>query len=102
EWIEGITAFLACVVDRLADYQSTLCVPDPSPTQSGVCHTFTRFAFPANWDFIEGVTVADYSGGYPGAVEWVAKVAEHLDFIPASEPARAVRRSAIGLAIEQF
>jgi len=28
------------------------------------------------WDFIEAVTIGEFSGGFLGAVEWVAKVAE--------------------------
>ena len=29
------------------------------------------------WDFVEGVTIRDFSGGYKGSLEWVAKVLEH-------------------------
>jgi adenine-specific DNA methylase len=95
EFGEAVLVFLAAAIDRLADYNSTMCVPDPSPTQSGVCHTFTRFAFPPNWDYIEAVTTANYSGGYTGAIEWIAKVCEHLCGIPNPQSARAIRTSAI-------
>jgi putative DNA methylase len=76
DWIEALFGHLAIAVDRLADRSSTLCRPDPTPTQSGVINTFSRFALPITWDFIEGVTTASSSGGFSGAVEWVAKVAE--------------------------
>ncbi len=46
EWTEAIIAYLALALDRLADRCSSLCQPDPSPTQSGVMHTFSKFAFP--------------------------------------------------------
>jgi putative DNA methylase len=76
EWVEAVQGYLAMAVDRLADRSSTLCRPDPPPTQSGVINTFSRFALPITWDFIEGVTTETASGGFPTALEWVAKVAE--------------------------
>lgn len=46
------------------------------------------------WDFIEAVTIASFSGGFQGAVEWVAKVAEQADnFIGVPQPL-TVRESA--------
>ena len=77
-WMTTVSAYLAMSLDRLVDRSSSLCQPDPTPTQSGVVHTFHRFALPMNWDFIEGVTVGASSGSFSGAVEWVAKVVEKL------------------------
>ena len=74
---EALSAYLAIAVDRLADRSSTICRPDPSPTQSGIINTFSRFALPMTWDFIEGVTIEESSGGFYGAIEWVAKVVAH-------------------------
>ena len=92
DWCEALIAYLAMGLDRLADRSSGLCRPDPSPAQSGVMHTFARFALPMNWDFIEGVTIAPSSGGFSGAMEWVAKVAEqfqHYQDLPAPNVLRA-------------
>ena len=75
-WSEALVGYLAMSFDRLADRCSSLCQPDPSPTQSGVMHTFSKFALPMNWDFIEGVTISGASGGFSGASEWVAKAVE--------------------------
>jgi putative DNA methylase len=87
EWIEAVQGFLALAVDRLADRSSTLCRPDPTPTQSGVINTFSRFALPMTWDFIEAVTTEDFSGGFLGATEWVAKVAEQaMNYIGSPRP----------------
>ena len=33
---------------------------------------FARFAFPIVWDFAEGQSTSQTSGGYIGAVEWIA------------------------------
>lgn len=32
EWMEAIAAYLAITIDRIADYNSQQCVPDPTPT----------------------------------------------------------------------
>ncbi|MBE7518483.1 MAG: DUF1156 domain-containing protein [Thermoflexaceae bacterium] len=77
DWGEAVVACLAMGVDRLADRSSTICRPDPSPTQSGIVNTFSRFALPMTWDFIEGTTTAGSSGGFTGSLEWVAKYVEH-------------------------
>jgi len=73
EWTEAVIGYLAISLDRLADRSSTLCRPDPTPTQSGVINTFSRFALPITWDFIEGVTIQDFSGGFINSQEWVLR-----------------------------
>ena len=40
--------------------------------------TLSRFAFPFTWDFIEGVPLSKYSGGYLHSLEWIIKVIEHI------------------------
>jgi putative DNA methylase len=101
EWTDGIVAFLACGLDRLADRSSTLCRPDPTPTQSGVINTFSRFALPITWDFIEGNTLLLSSGGYLHSLEWVAKYVEHAadhQLFPEPNVIRgSVLRRALGL-----
>jgi adenine-specific DNA methylase len=77
--VEAVEGYLALALDRLVDQATTLCLPDPSPTQSGIIHTFTRFALPMTWDFIEGVTTHSSSGGFARALEWVSKVVAFLD-----------------------
>jgi putative DNA methylase len=75
-WVEAIRAYLACGIDRLVDRSSTICRPDPTPTQSGVINTFSRFALPITWDFIEGVTIESTSGGFLHSLSWVAEYAD--------------------------
>src|SRR5262249_16472811 len=95
EWAGVVHGYLAMALDRLADRSSTQCRPDPTPTQSGVINTFSRFALPIAWDFIEGVTIEVFSGGFIGAIEWVAKVAEQAEnFVGRPEP-QALLRSAV-------
>jgi len=75
EWIEAISAYLAIAIDRIADRGSTLCTMVPSRETIG--HTFARFALPMSWDFAESVALNDATGGYPGAVDWIALYIEH-------------------------
>jgi adenine-specific DNA methylase len=77
-WGEALLSYLAVGLDRLADRSSTICRPDPTPTQSGVINTFSRFALPITWDFIEGVTIETSSGGFISSLEWAAKVFESI------------------------
>lgn len=73
-WRESIIAYCAIGLDRLIDRSSALCQPDATPTQSGILHTFARFALPMVWDFAEGVTTAAGSGSYGHSLEWVGRV----------------------------
>ncbi len=75
EWSEAVTAYLAAMVDRLADYNSTVCMWLLS--LEAIAHTFTRFALPMVWDFAETNPVGDATGGFSGAVDWVAKFVGH-------------------------
>ena len=77
-WHEAIVGYLVMAFDRLLDRSSMVCQPDPSPTQSGIMHTFHRFALPMSWDFIEGVTTGESGGGFNKALDWVALVAQNL------------------------
>jgi len=102
DWTIAIYAFLAAGLDRLVDRCSAQCRPDPTPTQSGVINTFSRFALPMVWDFIEGVPTADSSGGYLSSLEWVAKVTEHLSSIPKAPKAAILQQSALTGLADQF
>lgn len=70
----AVATCLALAVDRQADYCSSLCTWVPSGEFVG--HTFGRQAIPMVWDFIEVVPFADSTGGFIGALEWVANVLE--------------------------
>jgi adenine-specific DNA methylase len=51
EWQEAIRAYVALVVDKVADYNSSLCTWHNSGEKIG--HTFARYALPITWDFVE-------------------------------------------------
>jgi putative DNA methylase len=72
---EAISAYLSVVLDRVADRSSTICTW--TVNWDKIRNTFARFALPVAWDFVEGVPIADASGGYAGQLELVAKFIDH-------------------------
>ena len=90
EWREALTAFLSLTISRIADRGSSLATwtNDRETTRS----TFARFALPMVWDFAESCPLADTTGGFGPSVEWIARVAEHLDDATAGAPMPQVLR----------
>ena len=90
EWREAIAACLAPSLGRLADRGSALATwtNDPEKIRS----TFARFALPAVWDFAESCPLTDTTGGFVQAVEWIARVVEHLQSAVQDMPRAAVLR----------
>lgn len=68
---EAVGVYLAFAVDKMADYQSTLCAWNPP--RDGLGHTFSRQALPMLWDYAEGNPVGNSSGCFSNMLEWVAK-----------------------------
>lgn len=100
EWAAGVLASLAASMGRQADYSSTVCIWALSEF---ICHTFTRFAFPMTWDFVEGNPLSETSGNFEGAVDWVARVMEHLCDASRHRPRPAVlQQSATELDIDDI
>jgi adenine-specific DNA methylase len=73
---DEIIAYLAMMLDRLANQGSTV----SRWNQGGekIEGTFARFALPMLWDFTEVNPLAETSGGYPSAFEWVTLAAHHF------------------------
>ena len=75
EWVEGVSACLALVLDRTCERGSSLCHYDVS--RDSMSGTFQRYALPMNWDFSESVPPAGSAGCYSGQVDWVVRYAQH-------------------------
>ena len=93
DWQEAIVACLAPSIGRVADRGSALATwtNDPEKIRS----TFARFALPVVWDFTESCPLADTTGGFIQAVEWIARVLEHLQKASKASPgATVLQRSA--------
>lgn len=73
---EAIGAYLAFVVDKLADRGSTVCSWDV--TREGLRNTFGRQAIPMTWDFAEGNTFSNSSGCFDNSLEWIIKCLHEL------------------------
>ena len=71
-WLEAIVAYLAVVLDRTANYMSTICIWEP--VASEIKQTFLRFALPITWDFAEANPLSLADRFYLGAVSNVGRV----------------------------
>lgn len=71
-----LSGALALIASRCADYNSSLTRWVGRGEYVG--STFGRQALPMVWEFCEAYPMTDESGGYPGASEWVTRVADWL------------------------
>ena len=75
-WVESTGAYLALMLDRLANQNSGLCRWHNRGEK--VEGTFARFALPMLWDYAETNPLGGATGGYQSAVEWVSRVVSHI------------------------
>ena len=87
-WIESIGAYLASMFDRLVNQNSTVCRWNNKGEK--VEGTFSRFALPIVWDFVETNPLSSTSGGYESALEWVSRVASHISLAANTSPSSTV------------
>lgn len=71
EYSEAIATYLAFVVDKLADRNSTICGWDSG--RDGVRNTFGRQAIPMVWDYAEANPFSHSSGCFDNMLDWVEK-----------------------------
>lgn len=69
-----VQTLLAFALDRLADYNSSICRWVAAGEFIG--NTFGRQAIPMVWDFCEVSPLSLSTGGFSGAFEWIVKVLE--------------------------
>ena len=81
EWIEAISAYLVCCLDKVCDYNSALVAWQ---TKSGKgSNTFSRWALPMKWDVVENAILDSDSGGFSAVLEWVTRPL-HESLFPAA------------------
>jgi len=68
---EAIGVYLACIVDKLLDYNSSLCSWHNSRVI--IRNTFGRQALPIVWDYAEANPFSKSSGCWDNCVDWVYK-----------------------------
>ena len=94
EWVEALVAYLASAISRLVDRGNVLVTWQNDSDK--IRNVFVRFALPMVWDYAESCPMTDTTGGFVQAVEWVARVVEHLQVAAQGTPAPSVlQRSAI-------
>ena len=73
-YAEAVTTYLGLAVDRLADYNSS--VTHWASHGEYVGNTFARQAISMTWDYCEINPFAGSTGGFDGALEWIAMTLE--------------------------
>ena len=76
KWMEAVKVYLAILVDRIADYNSNICMWHNSRENIG--HTFSRFALPMVWDYAEVNPFSKFTGGYSAHIDWVVRFLENV------------------------
>jgi len=76
EYAKYVTTYLSFALDKLADYNSSLCrwIPDGEIIGS----TFTRQAISMVWDYHELCPFSGSTGDWNSAIDWIKKVVERL------------------------
>lgn len=73
---EAVGVYLAFVIDKLADYNSTIC--SWNPPRDGIRNTFGRQAIPMVWDYAEANPFSNSSGCFDNMLEWIFKCVEQF------------------------
>ncbi|MBE3116227.1 DUF1156 domain-containing protein [Candidatus Bathyarchaeota archaeon] len=69
DWIEAVSCYLACILDKIIDYNSTLVHWQPKGVKGS--NTFARWALPVKPDFVENALLTSDSGGWMAVSRWV-------------------------------
>ena len=96
-WAAAIYSYLSLGIDRLADRSSKFCRWHISKTL--VNNTFSRFSLSMLWDYCESNPLSEVTGGYDGAINWIAKVIEHCMEAEATSPGSKIK---IGSASDEL
>jgi len=76
EYALGLATYLAFVLDKCADYWSSVCSWHSG--RDGIRNTFGRQAIAMAWDYAETNPFSDSTGNWMAMVDWVWKVVERL------------------------
>lgn len=79
-YAEAVGVYLACVIDRIANYSSTLSTWHHGVKYETVTSVFSRQALPMTWDHAEANLFSESSGSWSNGMDWTSRV---LDLLPA-------------------
>ncbi|MCL6590156.1 MAG: DUF1156 domain-containing protein [Firmicutes bacterium] len=91
-YADAVATYLALAVDRLSDYNSTICSWHSG--RDTIRNTFARQAIPMTWDFAEGNPFSSSTGNFMGAVDWVS---ETIGLLPCSPSGIVLQQDATSL-----
>lgn len=94
---KAVQSYLAILVDRLADYNSTLCRWNSAREVVG--NTFGRQALPMMWDYFEIYPISGSTGDVNGALNWIMYFLDKNSFDSNSD-VTILRQSATELEYE--
>lgn len=94
EYAKAVVSYLAFVIDRQTDYNSTLCVW--AVAGEFIAHTFGRQALPMVWDYFELCPWSEATGDWNSAMGWINRVIDHLS--QTSTPTTVTQSSATSLS----
>jgi putative DNA methylase len=94
KYAKAVVSYLGLGVDRLADYNSVLCVWHT--TKELLAHTFGRQALGMTWDFVEVNPFSDATGNWNDSFNYLLRVVEHSSMVK-SIPATVSQYSATNL-----
>lgn len=95
EYAPAIGAYLGILLDRLADYNSTICAWHNTREQIG--HTFGRQALGMIWDFCEVNPFSGLTGSWVSQVRQVSQVIGRCSALPPKTTASVLRSSALNI-----
>lgn len=83
---EAVGVYLAFVIDKVADYNSSLCHWQTAGGKAA--NTFSRQAIPMVWDFAEANVFADAYGGISNKLDWTV---EAITCLPQGSAGKAIQ-----------
>jgi len=92
-YADAIVTYLAFVVDKCADYWSSICTWHN--TGEKIRNTFGRQAIPMTWDFAETNPFSSSTGNWMAMVEWTAKAITTLPVVGVASTAQRDARARI-------
>ncbi|MCY4039692.1 MAG: DUF1156 domain-containing protein [Gammaproteobacteria bacterium] len=99
EWQQALVAYNALLLDKTADYGSSICSWHNSREIIG--HTFARFALPMVWDFAELAVVNNVGGAWTAQSDWLCRYVTHALVAAEKGAAKASKRSVLEDADEK-
>lgn len=90
-YAEGISVYLAFVVDKITDFSSTICTWNSNSSSEAVRNVFARQALPMTWDYAESNPFGNAAGSFDNCLQRIVDV---IRYLPAKPSCDAVQRDA--------